>query len=57
MGSVVRPHSFPKIVRDFWAIMGNEIKVQSKVRFNQHPNYIVASVGDGSMRWAYLQHF
>lgn len=56
MGSVVRPYSFPKMVRDFQAIMGNEIKVQSKVRFNQHPDYIVAFVG-GAMRWAHLQHF
>ncbi|WP_180028947.1 tryptophan synthase subunit beta [Acinetobacter sp. YH16032] len=48
IGSVVGPHPFPKMVRDFQAIIGDEIKVQSQERFNKYPDYIVACVGGGS---------
>lgn len=48
IGSVVGPHPFPKMVRDFQAIIGDEIKVQSQQRFHAAPDYIVACVGGGS---------
>jgi tryptophan synthase beta chain len=48
IGSVVGPHPFPKMVRDFQSIIGNEIKVQSHDRFGQNPDYVVACVGGGS---------
>jgi tryptophan synthase beta chain len=48
IGSVVGPHPFPMMVRDFQAIIGDEIKVQSNERFGQNPDYIVACVGGGS---------
>lgn len=48
IGSVVGPHPFPKMVRDFQAIIGDEIKQQSQQRFNAPPDYIVACVGGGS---------
>jgi tryptophan synthase beta chain len=48
IGSVVGPHPFPMIVRDFQSIIGDEIKVQSNDRFGANPDYIVACVGGGS---------
>ena len=48
IGSVVGPHPFPMMVRDFQAIIGDEIKVQSNAQFGQNPNYVVACVGGGS---------
>ncbi len=48
IGSVVGPHPFPMLVRDFQAIIGDEIKVQAQERFGAQPDYIVACVGGGS---------
>ncbi|WOE33047.1 MULTISPECIES: tryptophan synthase subunit beta [unclassified Acinetobacter] len=48
IGSVVGPHPFPMMVRDFQAIIGDEIKLQSQQRFGKNPDYIVACVGGGS---------
>ena len=48
IGSVVGPHPFPKMVRDFQSIIGNEIKVQTNERFGKNPDYVVACVGGGS---------
>lgn len=48
IGSVVGPHPFPMMVRDFQAIIGDEIKVQTQERFGAQPDYIVACVGGGS---------
>lgn len=48
IGSVVGPHPFPMMVRDFQAIIGDEIKVQAQERFGAQPDYIVACVGGGS---------
>ena len=48
IGSVVGPHPFPMMVRDFQSIIGDEIKVQSNNRFGANPDYIVACVGGGS---------
>ncbi len=48
IGSVVGPHPYPMIVRDFQSIIGNEIKQQMQEISNQFPNAIVACVGGGS---------
>ncbi|WP_343596744.1 tryptophan synthase subunit beta [Acinetobacter sp.] len=48
IGSVVGPHPFPKMVRDFQTIIGNEIKQQSLEQFQKLPDYVVACVGGGS---------
>ncbi len=48
IGSVVGPHPFPMMVRDFQAIIGDEIKQQAQERFGVDPDYIVACVGGGS---------
>ncbi len=47
LGSVVGPHPYPRMVRDFQSVIGNEIRVQAKKqRF--HPDYLIACVGGGS---------
>lgn len=48
LGSVVGPHPYPTIVRDFQAVIGKETKEQILARCNRLPDYIVACVGGGS---------
>jgi len=47
IGSVVGPHPYPMIVRDFQAVIGEEIKEQVKAN-NVNLKYVVACVGGGS---------
>jgi len=48
IGSVVGPHPYPKIVRDFQRIIGDEAKRQIKEKEGRLPDYIIACVGGGS---------
>jgi len=48
IGSVVGPHPYPMIVRDFQSIIGIESKEQILKAENRLPDYIVACVGGGS---------
>ena len=48
IGSVVGPHPFPMMVRDFQSIIGKEIKEQTHERFGANPDYVIACVGGGS---------
>lgn len=48
LGSVVGPHPFPQIVRDFQAVIGRETIQQSQERFGRLPDAVVACVGGGS---------
>lgn len=48
LGSVVGPHPFPMIVRDYQAIIGRETITQSQDRFGRLPDAVVACVGGGS---------
>ncbi|MDF1544598.1 MAG: tryptophan synthase subunit beta, partial [bacterium] len=48
IGSVVGPHPYPMIVRDFQAVIGQETKRQSQKLFGRLPHLIVACVGGGS---------
>ncbi len=48
IGSVVGPHPFPMIVRDFQSVIGNETRAQFLERFNALPDKVVACVGGGS---------
>lgn len=48
LGSVVGPHPFPQIVRDFQAVIGNECKAQCQAAFGGLPDEVVACVGGGS---------
>ncbi|MBP2073315.1 tryptophan synthase subunit beta [Thermoanaerobacterium butyriciformans] len=48
MGSVVGPHPYPMMVRDFQRIIGDEAREQIISKENRLPDYIVACVGGGS---------
>ncbi len=48
IGSVVGPHPYPRIVRDFQAVIGRETREQIFKVENKPPDYIVACVGGGS---------
>jgi tryptophan synthase beta chain len=48
LGSVVGPHPYPVIVRDFQAIIGRETRQQVKATYGRLPDYLVACVGGGS---------
>jgi tryptophan synthase beta chain len=48
LGSVVGPHPFPRIVRDFQSIIGRETRAQSLEQLGRLPDLIVACVGGGS---------
>jgi tryptophan synthase beta chain len=48
IGSVVGPHPFPLIVRDFQAVIGHETRAQCLEQVGRLPNVIVACVGGGS---------
>lgn len=48
IGSVVGPHPYPMIVRDFQSVIGREAKRQIIEMEGRLPNYLVACVGGGS---------
>ncbi|MFZ0453841.1 MAG: tryptophan synthase subunit beta [Ignavibacteriaceae bacterium] len=48
IGSVVGPHPYPMLVRDFQSVIGKETKEQILSLENKLPDYIVACVGGGS---------
>ncbi len=48
LGSVVGPHPFPMIVRDFQSVIGTECREQCRESFDGRPDCIVACVGGGS---------
>ncbi|MFA6448708.1 MAG: tryptophan synthase subunit beta [bacterium] len=48
IGSVIGPHPFPKIVRDFQRVIGDEARVQIQEAEGRLPDMLVACVGGGS---------
>ena len=48
LGSVVGPHPYPMMVRDFQSVIGTEARQQMLERSGRLPDYIVACVGGGS---------
>ena len=48
IGSVVGPHPYPTLVRDFQKCIGEEIRADSIKTFGRLPDYVVACVGGGS---------
>ena len=48
IGSVVGPHPFPKMVRDFQSIVGREAREQFQAVHGKLPDYVSACVGGGS---------
>jgi len=48
IGSVVGPHPYPKLVRDFQSVIGKEAREQIIDMAGRLPDYVVACVGGGS---------
>ncbi|MCA9190226.1 MAG: tryptophan synthase subunit beta [Planctomycetales bacterium] len=48
IGSVIGPHPFPMIVRDFQSVIGKEARQQSLEAWQRLPDSVVACVGGGS---------
>lgn len=48
LGSVMGPHPFPTIVRDFQAVISKEIKEQCLAKERKLPDAVIACVGGGS---------
>ncbi len=48
LGSVVGPHPYPAMVRDFQSVIGKEAREQILAKCNRLPDYIIACVGGGS---------
>ncbi len=48
LGSVLGPHPYPMMVRDFQSVIGNEARAQMLERTGRLPDYLVACVGGGS---------
>jgi len=48
LGSVVGPHPFPMIVRDFQAVIGRETRQQCLEQIGRLPDEVIACVGGGS---------
>jgi tryptophan synthase beta chain len=48
IGSVVGPHPFPKMVRDFQSIIGSEARAQFLSKHGRLPDHVAACVGGGS---------
>jgi tryptophan synthase beta chain len=48
IGSVVGPHPFPSMVRDFQSVIGNETRTQILAKEGKLPDAIIACVGGGS---------
>lgn len=48
IGSVMGPHPFPTIVRDFQSVIGREIKAQLQEKEGRLPDAVLACVGGGS---------
>jgi tryptophan synthase beta chain len=60
LGSVVGPHPFPVIVRDFQSVIGRETIEQCQAQLGRLPNLVVACVGGGSnsagMFYPFVEH-
>ena len=57
LGSVMGPHPFPTIVRDFQAVISKEIKQQIMEKEGKLPDAVVACVGGGSNAIGAFYHF
>ena len=57
LGSVMGPHPFPTIVRDFQSVISKEIKSQIMEKEGRLPNAVIACVGGGSNAIGSFYHF
>jgi tryptophan synthase beta chain len=60
LGSVVGPHPFPRMVRDFQSVIGRETRQQCLEQLGRLPDLVVACVGGGSnaagMFYPFVEH-
>lgn len=57
LGSVMGPHPFPTIVRDFQSVIGREVKAQLLEREGRLPDALLACVGGGSNAMGLFHEF
>ena len=57
LGSVMGPHPFPTIVRDFQSVISKEIKEEILEKENRLPDAVIACVGGGSNAIGSFYHF
>ena len=57
LGSVMGPHPFPTIVRDFQSVISREIKAQMLEKEGKLPDAVIACVGGGSNAMGTFYHF
>lgn len=57
LGSVMGPHPFPMMVRDFQSVISREIKSQILAIENKLPDFVIACVGGGSNAIGSFWHF
>lgn len=57
LGSVMGPHPFPTIVRDFQSVISKEIKEQLMEKEGRLPDAVIACVGGGSNAIGAFYHF
>ena len=57
LGSVMGPHPFPTIVRDFQSVISREIKEQILMKEGRLPDAVIACVGGGSNAIGSFYHF
>ena len=57
LGSVMGPHPFPTIVRDFQSVISREIKQQLLEKEGKLPDAVIACVGGGSNAIGAFYHF
>ncbi len=57
LGSVMGPHPFPMIVRDFQSVISREIKQQMTEKEGRLPDVVMACVGGGSNAMGAFYHF
>ena len=57
LGSVMGPHPFPMIVRDFQSVISREAREQILEKENRLPSAVVACVGGGSNAMGAFYHF
>lgn len=57
LGSVVGPHPYPIMVREFQSVIGKEVKEQMMKKEKRLPDYLVACVGGGSNAMGLFSEF
>ena len=57
LGSVMGPHPFPTIVRDFQSVISKEIREQLLAKEGKLPDAVIACVGGGSNAIGSFYHF